>query len=506
MRYLLALVLVAFATSANSIDLRLTPVVTGFLNPVYVTHAGDNSGRLFVVEQAGRILIVRNGAVVATPFLDIGPLVSTGEEQGLLGLAFAPDFTTSRRLYVYYTDTGGSSVLARFTVGSNPDRVDRLTQEILLQFPQPFANHNGGWIGFGPDGFLYLASGDGGSGNDPQDNGQRLNTLLGKILRLDVSGTTAVGPASNPFRNTANARGEIWALGLRNPWRASFDRQTGDLWMGDVGQARREEINFQPAGSAGGQNYGWRRFEGTLCGPANNNCGNTDGITMPVTEYERALGCSITGGYVYRGTSYPRMVGRYIFSDFCSGRFWALERTGTGTTASAFTRTELVATGLPISSLGEDQAGNLYALDYNGQLLLLSDGAPITGPTIDASFTGAWYDPAQNGHGFLIEVLPGGNMLAWWFTFSPEGQQSWFGGVGPITGNRAVISPQRTTGGRFIPNFNPSTIQNEPFGTLTFTFTSCRSGQVAFNLPQGYNQGTMTLTRLTVPDGLTCAP
>jgi glucose/arabinose dehydrogenase len=502
MRSVLLALLLIVASRADAIDLQLTSVASGLANPLYLTHAGDD--RLFIIEQRGRIRIMRNGAVLPTPFLDITPLLSTGNEQGLLGLAFPPDYATSGRFYVYYTATNGDSVLARYRVGSNPDLADAASREILLQFAQPFSNHNGGWIAFGPDGFLYVASGDGGSANDPQDNGQQLNTLLGKLLRLNVSGASAQAAPGNPFATTSGARAEIWAYGLRNPWRASFDRQTGDLWIGDVGQSRREEINFQPAGS-GGQNYGWRRFEGTLCGTTNTNCGSTEGFTMPVNEYDRALGCSVTGGYVYRGNLYPRLRGRYFFSDFCSGRIWSIERSGSGASAT-YTRTEHLATGLPIASFGEDRSGNLYALAFNGQVYLISDGEPLTGPLIDASFTGSWFDPAQNGHGFFVEVLPGGSFVAWWFTFSPEGQQAWFGGVGQISGNRAVVNAVRTTGGRFIPNFNPAAVQNEPFGTLTFTFTSCRAGQVAFNLPQGYSQGTMALTRLTVPDGISCAP
>ena len=500
----IAILIFAFAAAIASapitaLDLRLTPVLSGFADPVFVTHAGDGSGRLFIVEQGGRIRIARDGVVLPTPFLDIANLVSHESEQGLLGLAFAPDFETSGLFYINFTHSGGDTVIARVRVGSNPDIADRATLAFMLSFVQPFANHNGGWIGFGPDGFLYVASGDGGSGNDPQNNGQRLDTLLGKMLRLDVSGATAVPAPGNPFINTNDARPEIWAYGLRNPWRASFDRSTGDLWIGDVGQSRTEEINVQAAGLAG-QNYGWRTMEGSECRVS--QC--TPIGQLPVNEYGRALGCSVTGGYVYRGSVYPALVGRYLFSDFCSGTIWTLQRTAPTNIAASFTRTQEIASGRAISSFGEDQSGNLYAVDYNGEILLISDGAPAS-PPIDASYTGSWYDPAQSGHGFFVEVLPGNRLLAWWFTFSPDGQQSWFGGVGTYAGNTVTMNPVRTTGGRFIPNFNPANVQHQPFGTMTFTFTSCRSGRVDFNFPEGYGQGTMALTRLTVPEGIACA-
>ncbi len=494
----IALAALLSATSLAALDLRLTRVVDGLSQPIFVTHAGDGSGRLFIIEQSGRIRIARGGALLPAPFLDIANLVSNESEQGLLGLAFAPDYETSGRFYIYYTDLAGDSVVARLRVSSDPDRADRSTITHLLNFDQPFANHNGGWLGFGPDGFLYVASGDGGSGNDPQDHGQRLNTVLGKMLRLDVSGATAASPPSNPFVNTSGARPEIWAYGLRNPWRPSFDRSTGELWIADVGQSRTEEVNVQAAGLAG-QNYGWRIMEGSAC----RSIGCTPIGVLPVNEYGRASGCSVTGGYVYRGTLYPALVGRYLFSDFCSGTVWSLQRSAPANVAASFTRTQEIASGRAVSSFGEDEAGNLYLVDYNGEILLISDGPPVLA-TIDSSYTGSWYDPAQSGHGFFVEVLPANRLLAWWFTFSPDGQQSWFGGVGTIVGNTVTMNPVRTTGGRFIPNFNPASVTNQPFGTMTFTFSSCRNGRVDFNFPEGYGQGTMNLTRLTVPEGLGC--
>ncbi len=489
--------------AASAVDIRLTPVATGLSNPLYLTHAGDGSGRLFILEQAGRIRISQNGALAPTPYLDISNIVlSNGSEQGLLGLAFAPDYATSGRFYINYVNLSGDTVIARGRVSSNPALADRATLETLLTIDQPFDNHNGGWMGFGRDGFLYIASGDGGSSNDPQNNAQNLNSLLGKMLRINVSGATGyTSPPSNPFVSTPDARPEIWAYGLRNPWRPSFDRSSGDLWIADVGQSRTEEINFQQASSAGGENYGWRVMEGSTC--RTTPC--TAVGVLPVSEYGRDMGCSITGGYVYRGTAYPALAGNYLVGDFCSGRIWMLERTSSAPGTASFIRTQILQSGRPISSFGEDQSGNIYLVDYTGSVLLVSDGAPVAA-SIDASYTGSWFDPAQSGHGLFLEVLPNNQLLAWWFTFSPDGQQSWFGGVGAIVGNRANINVIRTTGGRFIPNFNPATVQNQPFGSMSLSFTDCRSGRVEFNLPEGYGQGSMNLTRLTIPSGVQCTP
>lgn len=491
------------ASPGDAIDLRLEPVASGFNRPLFVTHAGDGSGRLFVVEQGGLIRIVRNGSVLPTPFLDVSALLSQGSERGLLGLAFAPDYAQSGRFYINYTDTSGGTVVARLAVGSNPDVADPASRVTLLQFAQPFSNHNGGWIGFGPDGYLYIASGDGGSANDPQNNAQNLGTLLGKLLRLDVSGANASIPPGNPYLGVVEARPEIWAYGLRNPWRASFDRQSGDLWIADVGQNRLEEINFQPANAAGGQNYGWKLFEASQCGPGLASC-SPIGLTAPVAEYGRDGGCSVTGGYVYRGRRYPAMQGLYFFADYCSGRIQSLRRSAPGGSAASFVRTIELESGRFVSSFGEDEAGELYLVDYTGSVHRLSDGPAVTNPPIDQHYSGTWYDPAQSGHGLFVEVLPGAQLVAWWFTFSPDGQQSWFGGVGPISGNRATIAAVRTMGGRFIPAFDPSAVQNQPFGTLTLEFTDCREGRIDFDLPQGYGQGSMRLVRLTEVAGAAC--
>jgi glucose/arabinose dehydrogenase len=322
---------------------------------VHLTHAGDGSGRLFVVERSGRIRIIRNGAVLPTAFLDLTPVVgAAGSEQGLLSVAFPPGFAGKRYFYVDYTDLAGNTVVARYRLGADPDLADPGSGETLLAVPQPFANHNGGQLAFGPDGLLYVGLGDGGGAGDPFGNAQNLGTLLGKILRLDVEAGIApyAIPPGNPFGN------EIWALGLRNPWRFSFDRSTGDLYLGDVGQAAVEEVDFQPAASPGGQNYGWDIMEGSNCF-GTTVCDRT-GLTLPVFEYGHAGGdCSVTGGFVYRGQAFPGLQGIYLLGDFCSGRIHGVRRAGAG-----WEGTLLLDTPLSISTFGEDEAGNLFVADF----------------------------------------------------------------------------------------------------------------------------------------------
>ena len=350
-------------------SIGLTQLARGFQQPTTIGHAGDGSNRLFILERAGTIRIISNGSVAATPFLDITKLVkSRGSEQGLLGIAFPPDFKTSRTFYVNYTNrTGvGNTVVARFRVSSDPDRADPASRVELLQIRQPYANHNGGQLAFGPDGFLYIGTGDGGSGGDPHGNGQSTDTRLGKILRIDVRPATApyAIPAGNPFGN------EIWAFGLRNPWRFSFDRANGDLYIADVGQNEVEEINFQPAGAGAGANYGWNVMEGSRCFPRP-GCSKT-GLTQPVAEYFHGKGdCSVTGGYVYRGSA-KALQGSYLYADFCSGRIWGLQKNGT-----RWDNRLLSDTAFPISTFGEDEKGELYLADYEtGTVYRLGTPAP----------------------------------------------------------------------------------------------------------------------------------
>jgi glucose/arabinose dehydrogenase len=347
---------------------RLRLVADGFLNPLFVTGAGDGSGRLFVVEQGGRIRIVEGGRILPRDFLDISSRITAGGEQGLLGLAFHPDFRQNGLFYVDYTDVLGNTVVAQYRVDPNdPDRADPTSAKTILHVHQPYANHNGGDLAFGPDGDLYISFGDGGSEGDPEGHGQRLNTLLGKVLRIDVdhpSGGRPYGiPAGNPFANDPNARPEIWAYGLRNPWRFSFDRRTHDMWIGDVGQGAHEEIDHASAGR-GGQNYGWNIMEGPSCFEPPTGC-NRNGLTLPVASYTHDDGnCTVIGGYVYRGNDFPALAGTYLFADYCSGRVWTLD--------AAHPRSEphqvLDLSSLP-SSFGEDDRGELYVTTLNtGQL------------------------------------------------------------------------------------------------------------------------------------------
>ncbi len=358
--------------------LTSTLVVSGLERPIFVTHSYGVGGfdRIFVLEKRGRIRVVRDGNLLASPFLDIDALVGGGtvdfSERGLLGLAFHPDYANNGKFYVNYTNNSGNTMIVEYQVSANPDVADAGSARIMMVISQPFANHNGGWLGFGPDGYMYIATGDGGDANDPGNRAQDITgQLLGKMLRIDVdarNGPTGQygNPIDNPFVGVAGDD-EIWAYGLRNPWRPSFDRETGDLWIADVGQDVWEEISFQPADSTGGENYGWRCYEG-------NHDFNTTGcaamstMVFPVHEYSHSTGCSITGGYVYRGCAIPGLRGTYFFADFCFRTIWSFEGSG----VSDFTdRTAELAPGggltiATISSFGEDAAGELYICDQNG--------------------------------------------------------------------------------------------------------------------------------------------
>jgi Glucose/sorbosone dehydrogenases len=346
-------------------SIRFTEVTGGLTQPVFVTHAGDGSGRQFIVERAGRIRIIKNGALLSTPFLDIHTIVnSSGSEQGLLALAFHPNYASNGQFYTAHTGQDGSLTLSRFNRSpSNPDLANANSRVTLLTILHPTnTNHNGGTLAFGPDGFLYWSTGDGGGGGDVPNNAQNLTVLLGKILRLDVdAGSPYAIPSSNPFFNDPNpaVRKEIWAYGLRNPWRYSFDSQTDDLFIGDVGQGTREEIDFQPAASTGGENYGWRVMEGSLCFNPASGCDKT-GKVLPIAEYDHTVGCSVTGGYIYRGSQYPPLQGHYFYGDFCTGALFSLE----GNSTSGWNVTPLGDTPYSISTFGEDENGELYLADY----------------------------------------------------------------------------------------------------------------------------------------------
>jgi glucose/arabinose dehydrogenase len=377
--------------------IQLQQVVSGLNLPVTVENAGDGSGRIFIVQQTGQIRILSGGTLLPTPFLNISALVSCCGEQGLLGLAFHPDYATNGFFYVNYTNVAGETVVARYEVSANdPNVADPNSAQTVLTQDQPFSNHNGGQLAFGPDGYLYVAFGDGGSGGDPQENGQNLNTWLGKLLRLDVNGDDFPGdpnrnyavPPDNPFVGIAGLD-EIWAYGLRNPWRCTFDRVTGDLFIADVGQSAWEEINFQPASSGGGENYGWDVLEGAHCfedvPQGSCNAFLNGGSTLPVLEYNHSLGCSVTGGYRYRGQLYPQLEGIYFYGDLCSGRIWGATQQGDGTWVSE----ELLASGFTITTFGEDEAGEVYLAQYNGgqSALYRIVGGPTPPPTPTATPT-----------------------------------------------------------------------------------------------------------------------
>jgi glucose/arabinose dehydrogenase len=367
--------MLAMDTQAQSSAIRLEPVLQGLSSPVLVTHAGDGSNRLFVVEQTGRILVRASGATTTTVFLDIAARIVAGGERGLLGLAFHPQFAANSRFFVNYTRIeDGATVIAEYRAGADA-AATFASEAILLTIPQPFTNHNGGMVAFGPDGYLYIGMGDGGSGNDPGNRAQNIDDLLGKMLRIDVdhpaNGLPYSSPAGNPFVGAQSGRQEIYAIGLRNPYRFSFDRGTGRLYVGDVGQSAQEEVDIMTAGG----NYGWRVYEGnsctgldsTLCTPAN--------YIAPILQYGHTGGrCSIIGGYVYRGRKRTVDPGTYLYGDFCSGEIFAF--------AGGVTSV-LLDTSLNISSFGEDESGELYVAGLAGTVQrIVSTRPPFNGAAI----------------------------------------------------------------------------------------------------------------------------
>ena len=338
---------------------------TGIENPTLLTHAGDGSGRVFVMSQLGKVVVFHpegTAAMNPTVFLDLSDRVVARSEQGMIGLAFDPGFSENGHLYVHYSvDLPRRGVISRFTVNAgNPSRVDLTTELVLFEIPQPFINHNGGMLAFGPDGFLYIGLGDGGSGGDPFDNAQDPTTLLGSVLRVDVRNSSAERPyeipPDNPFASGERGRPEIWAYGLRNPWRFSFDRATGDLWLADVGQNAWEEVNVVTRGG----NYGWNVMEAGRCYPITDLSCDQEGLTGPVVDYIHASGCSVIGGYVYRGDRLPELGGTYLYGDFCSGKLLGVRYDGTSVTDHVL----LAETRLGLSSFGEDESGEVYLLDY----------------------------------------------------------------------------------------------------------------------------------------------
>jgi glucose/arabinose dehydrogenase len=365
----------AFSASACSDDdptglpvgtgARLQEVASGLSNPLYLAAPPGDGTRLFIVEKAGTIRIVKDGVLLTDPFLDLSSRVSLGAEQGLLGLAFDPDYATTGRFVVHFTDLAGNTTLSRFQLSSDPDHADPASELVILTATQPFSNHNGGQVAFGPDGMLYLALGDGGGSGDPGNRGQDLSDLLGSILRIDVrAGEPYTVPGDNPFLQSGAP--ELWSYGLRNPWRFSFDRATGDLYIADVGEGQWEEVNIStPAEGAGrGTNYGWNLMEGSHCF-RETGC-DQSGLTLPEFEYNHQEGCSITGGYVYRGNAIPTLQGHYLYGDFCAG--WV--RSFRYAEGSVTDRTDWasLAPGGAVLSFGEDAVGELYVLDAGGRV------------------------------------------------------------------------------------------------------------------------------------------
>ena len=370
----------AAPAALTSTSVKLTVVTSAVSQPVLAIGARDGTGRLFIVEKTGKIRIVKGGSLLATPFLDLSASVSKGGEQGLLGLAFHPSYKTNRKLYVNYTDRSGNTVVREFRASTtNPDRVAGSTGRTIIRIAQPYANHNGGMIAFGRDGYLYIGMGDGGSGGDPGNRAQSTSTLLGKMLRINVNGRTSTRnytiPSSNPYVGRTG-RDEIWQRGLRNPWRFSFDRANGNLWIGDVGQNKYEEVDRAVRTTTGpgrGINWGWRVMEGFHCYRPATGC-STSGKKKPLLEYSHASNgrCAVTGGYVYRGKAIPALAGWYVYGDYCSGEVWAVP----GTASSKPTPVRLLGTGSGrlVAGFGQDDAGELYLCDLNGTVYRFDAG------------------------------------------------------------------------------------------------------------------------------------
>lgn len=370
--------------------IKLEQVASGLIQPTTVTNAGDGTGRIFIVQESGQILILVNGSVLPTPFLDISDLVGHTPEHGLLGLAFHPDYISTGFFYVDYTSIDdGTTIVARYQVSAgDPNVADPDSAQIVLTQPQPGGDHNGGQLAFGPDDYLYISMGDGGCCGDPFRTAQDLGTWLGKILRVDVNGDDFPGdpnrnyvvPPDNPFVGGPGLD-EIWAYGVRNPWRCSFDRVTGDFFIADVGQDTWEEVDFQLASSTGGENYGWSVLEGMHCynddPPGSCDAFLNGGSTLPILEYQHHPDCSITGGYRYRGQTYPDLEGVYFYADFCTGRISGAIQQVNGTWESR----ELLLAGFAISTFGEDETGELYVVEYNSDQSVLYRIASTQGPT-----------------------------------------------------------------------------------------------------------------------------
>lgn len=420
-------------------ELTFAEVFRGVSGATSITHAGDGTGRLFVTEQVGRILVHDGESLLSPPFLDIRDRVRAGGERGLLSLAFHPKYVANGYFFVNYTDLGGSTVVSRFEISSDSNLADPASETILIQAAQPRRNHNGGQIQFGPDGYLYIGMGDGGGAGDPPNLAQDLSSVLGKMLRVDVDrGSTALPPESNPFVNTPNVRPEIWAYGLRNPWRFSFDRLTGDMFIGDVGQNAVEEISFQPAASQGGENYGWRLMEGSRCYNPRTGCNAAGSLVLPILEYANSggnCGGSVTGGYRYRGARHPQLSGTYFFADYCTGELFAGYQDDSG-----WVRLGPRETGITIRTFGEDEAGEIYfadsgvvyRIDAPLPLPQISEGGVVNSATLDA---GSGLAPGSLASAFGVGLATSTEAAAG----RPLPQQL---GGGSMTFNETTAAPQ----------------------------------------------------------------
>lgn len=382
----LLILLVPRPQTLHAQSYSLQPLLSGLSRPTAIANAGDGSNRLFILEQTGRVLIYENGALRGSPFLDVSQQIACCGERGLLGIAFHPDYASNGEFFINYTNTVGDSVISRFTVSANPSLAEAGSEEILLVVQQPFSNHNGGHLAFGPDGFLYIGLGDGGGAGDPLNNAQDRLSLLGKMLRIDVdSGSPYAIPDDNPFAFTDATLDEIWALGLRNPFRYSFDRLNGDLYIADVGQDAIEEVHVQRAVSGGGANYGWRLMEGSQCFNPSTNC-NDGTLTLPAFEYAHSAGrCSITGGTVYRGGMLAELQGDYLYGDFCTGELFKATEIAPG----IWEQQVLLDSTLRISSFGESEAGEILLADIAGGIHLLTkplDLSPGSGVYFQSQF------------------------------------------------------------------------------------------------------------------------
>jgi hypothetical protein len=494
-------------------NIVLETILSGLDQPVFVGNAGDGSNRLFILEQPGRIRVLQPGSTQPTTFLNITSRVLCCGEQGLLGLAFHPQFASNRRFFVNYTRAGdGATVIAEYLVSEDDANVANTSENVLLTIGQPFANHNGGMLAFGPDGYLYIATGDGGSGNDPGDRAQNINDLLGKILRIDVNQPPYASPSTNPFFGATPGRDEIYAVGLRNPWRFSFDRATGQLYVGDVGQNAREEVDIVTLGG----NYGWRVFEGTLCtnlGPA--PC-STPGFTGPIAEYGHTGGrCSVTGGYAYRGAAAGLPPGSYLYADFCSGEIF-LFHNGVAQL--------ILDTDLNISSFGEDESGEHYVVNLNGTVSRITTPLPtptlagvvpasgLIGSTVNVTLTGTGFTSGLSidaGNGVTASNIQVSTSTAATATLAISGNAAL--GVRPVTVatgggvsgpvSFSVIPPPPTLD-------NPTIASGAPGATVNVTVTgtnligpsiAVEGGDVAVSNVNATSSTTVTATFTVSP-------